>query len=86
MSFAATLKQPNFVHLPIRDAVNQNGPYLEGFSLTLADTPGQRDIWVVLPEESAGTTLRIDPIAAKGLLSKLTVQTGSLPPISVTGH
>ncbi|MFH1795075.1 MAG: hypothetical protein ABIK36_15945 [Pseudomonadota bacterium] len=82
--FGTALKQPTFVHLPIRDAVNQNGPYFEGFSLTLADSPGQRDIWVILPEEFAGTTLRIDPIASNGLLSKLKVQTGSLPPISVT--
>lgn len=86
VSFATTLKQPTFVHLPIRDAVNQNGPYFEGFSLTLADSPGQRDIWLVLPEEFAGKTLRIDPIAANGLLSKLTIQTGSLPSTGLTSH
>lgn len=84
ISFDTTVKQPTFIHLPIRNPVNQNGPYFEGFSVTLTDSPGQRDIWVVLPEEFSGTTLRIDPIAANGLLSKLTVQTGSLPSISVT--
>lgn len=86
ISFETTVKQRTFIHLPIRDPVNQNGPYFEGFSVTLTDSPGPRDFWIVLPEEFAGTTLRIDPIAANGLLSKLTVQTGSLRSISVTSH
>lgn len=81
ISFETTVKQPTFVHLPISNPVNQNGPYFEGFSVTLANAPGPREFWIVLPEEFAGTTLRIDPIAANGPVSKLKVESGFLPSI-----
>lgn len=81
ISFETTVKQPTFVHLPISNPVNQNGPYFEGFSVTLASAPGPREFWIVLPEEFAGTTLRIDPIFANGPVSKLKIQSGFLPSI-----
>lgn len=81
ISFETPVKQQSFIFLPIRDAVNQNGPYFEGFSIPLADTPGAREFWLLLPEEFAGTTLRMDPIGANGAVTNLSIQSGFLPPI-----
>ena len=83
IGFETTVKQRTFIYPPIRNPVNQNGPYFEGFSITLTDAPGEREFWLVLPEEFAGTTLRIDPIAANGPVSKLRIRTGFLPSIDV---
>ncbi|WP_179296106.1 hypothetical protein [Mesorhizobium sp. WSM4312] len=79
VSFETTSRQHTYIHLPIRDQINQNGPYFEGFSLMLTDEPGARDFWFVFPEDFAGMTLRVDPIYATGTLSNLRIQTGALP-------
>lgn len=82
ISFETTARQHTYVYLPIRDQINQNGPYFEGFSLELTDAPGARDFWFVFPEDFAGMTLRVDPIVSAGTLSDLRIQTGVLPPLS----
>lgn len=82
VSFETPVKQRTTIRLPILDAVNQNAAYSDGYSLALTDAPGPRKFWLMLPEEFAGTTLRIDPIGANGPVSKLTIQTGSLPPLA----
>lgn len=81
ISFETPVKQPSFFFLPIRDTVNQNGPYFEGFSIPLTDTPGAREFWLLLPEEFAGTRLRMDPIGANGAVNNLSIQSGFLPAI-----
>jgi len=82
ISFETAVRQNTYVYLPIKDQVNQNGPYFEGFSLMLTDAPGARDFWLVLPEDFAGMTLRVDPIYSTGTLSHLRIQTGALPSFS----
>ncbi|MGX9084174.1 alginate O-acetyltransferase AlgX-related protein [Mesorhizobium sp. 98Argb] len=82
ISFETPARQNTYVYLPIRDQVNQNGPYFEGFSLMLTDAPGARDFWFVFPVDFAGMTLRVDPIYSTGTLSDLRIQTGALPSFS----
>ncbi|MCR5855504.1 hypothetical protein [Mesorhizobium sp. J428] len=82
ISFETTVRQKGSVFLPIQKPANQNGAYFEGFSLPLTDAPGPRDFGIILPEDFKGTVLRIDPIGANGRVSKLTIQTGSLPPLA----
>lgn len=84
ISFDTSVTQGTFVHLPIRDQINRNGPYFEGFSLAVTNAAGPREIRLLLPEEFAGTTLRIDPIAANGPVSKLKIESGFLPPIETS--
>ena len=86
ISFETTARQNTYVYLPIKDRVNQNGPYFEGFSLMLTEAPGARDFWLVLPEDFAGMTLRVDPIYSTGTLSHLRIQTGALPSFSAVSN
>lgn len=84
--FETTARQPTFIYLPVRNPVNKIGRYTGGFSVMLSNEPGERDFWIVLPEDFAGTTLRIDPIAANGPVSRLKIQSGFLPSIETAAR